>query len=257
MRMKIYARIDKNIRTHKKYCDDRILIGNVLLDDGYYEVEKLDGTDLVIAVADGVGGRPDGWRAASLSLQGLTVLNDSGIVDKQTVLETVAAVNDELLRRSGVPGMASTLSFLKMADRTATLFHLGDTRIYSLSSIQGYTVFRAVTSDQNRLAALRCGDDADPEEIKRNAPDWDHITAYMGMATKELREEAMIVENLPLTGSFLFTSDGVHDYVPEAAFRELLAAESDHRKKIEDVMALAREHGSADDQSVILLRAEG
>lgn len=258
--MKIYARINKNIRMNQKVCDDRILIGNVLLDDGYYEVEKPEEADLVIAVADGVGGRPDGWRAASLSLQGLAVLNDSGIKEKQDVLKAAAAVNDELCRRSGAQegarGMASTLSLLKMADRTATLFHLGDTRIYSLSAIQGYTVFRAVTADQNRLADQNAAEDADVEEIKRNNPDWNHITAYMGMPTKELCERAMLVEDLPLTGSYLFTSDGVHDYVPETELKELLTAQTDHREKIEAVMRLARENGSVDDQSVILLKTE-
>lgn len=258
--MKLYAKINRNIRAHKKACDDRILIGHVLLDDGYYEVEKPDGADMVIAVADGVGGRPEGWRAASLSLQGIAALNDSGIMDPQDILKTAAAVNDELRRRSGqqeaLRGMASTLSFLKVADRNASLFHLGDTRIYSLNSIQGYTVFRAVTADQNRLADINYAGDGDVEEIKRLCPDWNHITAYMGMPTEELCESAMVTENLSLTGSYLFTSDGVHDYVPEVKLRELLAAEADHRQRIEDVMRLARENGSVDDQSVVLLKTE-
>lgn len=257
--MRIYAGISKNIAPDKKHCDDRILVGNVLLDDGYYEVEKPNEAGVVIGVADGVGGRPAGWRAASISLQGIGILNDYNMIDGQTVLRTVAAVNDELRRQSDLQeetkGMASTLSFLKLAGRRVTFFHLGDTRIYNLSVIQGHTVFRQATQDQNKLAEWGCEDDPDVEEIKMNNPDWMVITGYMGMTTEALCERAVVGE-LPLTGSFLLTSDGVHDYVPERELKSLLAAEEDQHQRIKALMSLARENGSMDDQSVILLKTE-
>ena len=66
--MKVYAMVQKGNREGKINCDDRALVGKVVLDQGYYETDT-DNTNTVLAVSDGVGGSPAGWKAAEHGLR--------------------------------------------------------------------------------------------------------------------------------------------------------------------------------------------
>lgn len=254
--MRIYASVRKG---RKERCDDRVLVGNVVLEDGYYEA-RIEDSGLVLAVADGVGGKPGGYMAATMTLEAMAGLQEEHTFTEEAVIARLKSANDMIQARSlqdiRFSKMASTLSLLAIRKESATAFQLGDSRIYRLVREPGSSSLQQMTTDQNRLAEWM-----DTEEFRKGRfsvetlkgdPTWCYITSYMGMSTQLLTKRLQCVEGIPGNGTFVLTSDGIHDYIDADEFKEWLLSELPAEEKILQIMDRARENGSRDDQSMII-----
>ena len=257
--MKVYAMVQKGTREGKINCDDRALVGNVVLDQGYYETDT-DNTNTVLAVSDGVGGSPAGWKAASLTLEGIRCLTNTPIFGNDELVDTLAGVNEDLramsMKIESWRGMAATLSMVRIIDSEMKVLQLGDSRVYSLIDYQGISMLRQITTDQNNL--LRWLEDpvyeklgASEEDLK-NKEGWNSIISYMGMNTENLKKQVKIIDDMEAEGIIVITSDGIHDFIERDLFRKIILEDKKPKDKMKELMKLARDNGSDDDQSIII-----
>lgn len=260
--MKIYAaiKIGEGKAEAGRVCDDRILVGNKVLEDGYYELEP-DGSECIVAVADGVGGTGCGWKAATVALEEMATWDCTYLAEEDELRDALSQVNDIVIKASyearEFEETAATLSVLIINRDHIGMIHLGDSRIYQKRNVQGHVFFKQLTEDQNSLRKwiqeeARLGNNT-PIETLKNTHGWNHITSYLGMPEQKLAEEMVVEDYIIADGMFILTSDGIHDFLDKKTFRKLLAEEIDWEEKLQKIMGIARENGSHDDQSIIVV----
>lgn len=221
--------------------EDRIVIGETLLSDGTMQTSLSAG---IVAVADGVGGNRAGAVASRFVVQRLTVLDDIS-------QETFAGINSDLLAlsesRADYSDMATTLAGLCIRGDSATLFSVGNSRVYLL---QGKKYLKQLTQDDTTLNYLLASGQLSAEEAE-NFSRRNEITACFGGGTARLFK--IKCEPLPpLDTPFLMTSDGIHDHVSIDEMEDIIAQCGLTCSACEALIAAARANGSQDDASVVL-----
>ena len=237
--MKIYAATQKGVQ--KAQNEDRVVLNQNILSVGIYECECTEG---FVAVADGVGGH-NGGRTASHYV--LNALSESDPMPGQ-LRNTVLQINTDLLKESAANRelceMATTLSGIYLFGESASVLHIGNTRVYAK---QG-NYLKQLTSDHtvyNWLNSLGRFEEA--ENCKRN-----EIVACLGGGDPKLVER-LTVFGLNHYSTLLFTTDGVHDYVSIDFLEELISSGKDGTTICEEILAAAVAAGSKDDLTVMLL----
>ncbi|GAB4359410.1 MAG: protein kinase domain-containing protein [Methylohalobius sp. ZOD2] len=188
---------------------------------------------IAAVVADGVSACDDGKVASESCVKSLLsdyyATPDSWSV-QQSVEKVLAAVNRWLYGQGNQPGsLASTLSALIVKSHTGYLFHVGDSRIYRL---RGDTL-EQLTQDHSwgpdRYLARALGIDL--------SLDIDHRTFPL------------------LAGDgFIFTTDGVHDYLSSAAMVRILRDWPDLDQAALEIVRQALAAGSPDNLTCQIVR---
>jgi serine/threonine protein phosphatase PrpC len=88
----------------------------------------------LVAVFDGMGGRPAGHRASLVAATELGVLHDAAVGRPdlfELIVETSRRLNDLAEGHPALDGMGTTVAGVEVA-RTSTAFNVGDSRVYGL-----------------------------------------------------------------------------------------------------------------------------
>ncbi len=197
-------------------------------------------------IADGVSSAEAGREAAELCVQNFLSdyysTPDSWTV-KHAARVVLTALNRWLYAKShgtheAHRGYVSTLSALVIKSQTAHLFHVGDSRIYRIRDGQLEQLTRdhaTQISERERFLARAMGMDADLEVDYRE------------------------VDVRP-SDSFLLTTDGVHDHLPEAELGAVVLQGLGTGWPIEkvclDLIQAARDAGSDDNLTCQLIRVD-
>ena len=242
--MKIYAMTEKGEHNEN---EDRILINDTILSDGNFETEC--DSELKICIADGVGGNNAGAAASSFVCGSLKNIVPS---DKNDLIE----INSQLLTKSieneNYNCMATTLSGICIDNEKASIFHVGNTRIYIFQS----SYMKQITEDHtsvNWLVKTGKLSKKDAEVYnKRN-----EITACFGGGNPTLINSLVFEcnnETLSKAERIVLTSDGVHEYVPIDEFENILNNPSIvPLQACKEIINLAKENGSNDDKSIAII----
>ncbi len=196
---------------------------------------------IVAVVADGVSGC-DGGKIASESCVKSLMSDYYCTADSWTVKTSVSKVllatnrwlhGQGLSRRDMQRGLATTMSALVIKSATAHMFHIGDTRIYHLRGGQ----FECLTQDHRVWVSA----------------DKNYLTRALGIDLKlDIDYMNFLVEPGDL---FVFTTDGVHEFVPDAVLRDLvLRCGDDLDEGARNIADLALRNGSQDNVSCQILR---
>lgn len=216
-------------------AEDRVLIGGRILCEEEFsgEFER----PCVFGVADGVGGNAGGDIAAQFVCERL-----EGIA---LTPENAAAVNEALLafarKTPGRERMASTFSGVFPEGR---LLHVGNTRI---CAVQGGYLKQLTPDMTTRNYLLSLGRNEEAEECSRS-----EITACFGGGRASFFSP--YTADIPLAGTLLLTSDGIHDHADADALESVLTRGGSDLDLCRDIADLALECGSEDDMSVIIAR---
>jgi eukaryotic-like serine/threonine-protein kinase len=194
-------------------------------------------------IADGVSASERGEEAAAACVNGF--LNDyfstpeSWSVQK-SVEQVLNALNAWLYTqgqglRDAHRGLISTLSAVVIKSTTAHLFHIGDSRIYRLR----HTALEPLTTDHKTWLA----------------GDRSCLSRAMGA---DLRLEIDYRrQTLEANDVFVFTTDGVHEYVKDREIRRILGEESVNLDKAAELICRAAlDHGSQDNVTCQILRID-
>lgn len=118
------------VRTRNE--DAALLQDTVVQSNSTGDILARQGESPWVAVADGLGGHPDGHIASNTLLRSL-ISSEQPFREKSDLNELAAYLASSLLQRSrerGKPGMASTLTALYCTPEKLFLVHCGDCRAY-------------------------------------------------------------------------------------------------------------------------------
>lgn len=228
----------------KKECQDKILVGDTILSEGYYE-NSIELFPVVIAIADGVGGNYGGELAAFKAVDGIREFNRFSLLEKGDIIGTLEKINREIVEYGDdhleYENMATTLTGFYFKIGGQILFHVGNTRAYIFAGEYLSRSTKDHTAVQEALDAHQLIND-----VKSNI-----ITACMGGGDELSMKEQLTVENMEtFLGSetmLMLTSDGIHEYLSDEEIRVLYTKikqrETDKDVRLRELIELAAATG--------------
>ncbi|HEX6316409.1 MAG TPA: protein phosphatase 2C domain-containing protein [Gemmatimonadaceae bacterium] len=215
----------------------------------------------LLAVADGVGGGPDGdvaserTTAAVLSYVGKAAVCFSGLnVDAEHELlealeSTVRRVHAELLGEAPAPNVktpATTLTLVLLAWPRAYLVHVGDSRAY----VRRRGRVQAMTRDQTfGEYMVSVGAWSEDQATKFRTAE----TLASAIGGSEMTPSVGLVDLEP-GDSLLLCTDGLTKHVTDQRIEEVLAQPLDAKGMAETLVNEALSAGGSDNVSVIVAR---
>lgn len=236
MRVTAYSQIGAG----KKECQDKILVGDTILSEGYYE-NTIDLLPAVVAVADGVGGNSGGELAAFMAVDGVRGFKYYDLLEKGDIAGMIEKINRDIIAYGDenleYENMATTLTGIYFSVSGQILFHVGNTRTYLFSGEYLICCTKDHTAVQEAKDAHR-----PIEDIPSNI-----ITACMGDGDELSMKDYLGVENtethLANGNMLMLTSDGIHDYVTDdeikAIYEQVRNQEANKHNNLKDLLELA------------------
>jgi PPM family protein phosphatase len=211
-------------------------------------------------VVDGVGGQAAGEKAADIAMAAVRAGVERGTGSAQDRLETaIIDGNNEIVRQAQLSpelaGMGCVLTAAVVSDGTATIAHVGDTRLYKFR--HGSAV--KITHDHSPVGEQEERGELSEAEAMRH-PMRNQIFRALG-AAEQSPSEPGFVESQQVAfeddSALLLCSDGLTDLVPlgEIAYLVDLHA-GDPRTVVERLIDAANSAGGKDNVSVIFVAGE-
>jgi protein phosphatase len=210
------------------------------------------GNNLFI-VADGMGGHAGGDIASALATQRVAKIDDvypSKVKAVNALSAEMAEANKQLVDTVDsfgyLDGMGTTMDALLFSGSTASIVHIGDSRVYWLRD----GVMSQVTKDHTFVQKLIDAGRITPEEAlvhpRRNV-----LMKVLGDSQQEPEFDVHHIEIQP-GDRFLLCSDGLCGVVPEPILEENMKVTSlDEATDL--LVAEAKEYGAPDNVTVILV----
>ena len=250
--MKAYCYVD--IGPGKANCDDRVLINNSVIAAGLYSIELPDDRTVSLAVADGVGGSKAGYYAAT---QAVSALSESLLptdLSVQSVIHLINEANWRIIALSNddirLSGMATTLSGLCHEGNHWFLYHVGNTRVY----VWAFGSLNQLTEDHTWIRKMQLVGFGEGE-LSQSARQ-SEINACLGGGNMQLAEKLQVLDVSNIIGDaqrILITSDGLHDYIQHSALEASMEGIGDVEDYFRQAIDFARESGSKDDISILMV----
>lgn len=246
--MILYA---KTIRgRYKLLSEDAVLCNGEVLNESTVEGVQLS-IPFIIAIADGLGGHEGGHEASRFVLQHLAQIPPERLNTEKRLYQTIQTLNRKLIRygyEQQLPLMATTLSGLVFLESTVFLFHIGDTRIYaqkehSLSLLtKDHTTYQWYVDHNDWEKAKRCSRT--------------ELYACLGAGDERLFQSLVVkdVRWVREAEQVLLTSDGIHDFISNEEWEEILHSGRSPMEQLDAIINRARQHGSGDDCSIAILK---
>lgn len=253
MMMYEYAAIS-DIGPQYEINDDRILIGDTIINSGEYSGKTCDEV-ILLAIADGVGGLQMGYAAAEETLKVLSSINHPD-VDRMQIRNIVEVVNKSVLQKQRelnlLNGLRTTLAAIYLDAKSSYVFNAGDSRVYRFRNESIELLSKDHSVVQNLLDTGEITEEQAYSHPKRNV-----ITKCIG---DEERVNARIIDfsdDVKSGDIFLLCSDGISDCMRNDEMKEILMRDNTTLlEKCRSFIHKAIENGSTDNISICLMRKE-
>lgn len=246
----LIADLSKSMRVHQSSlgidCESRVYGGS----QGH-----------LFLVADGMGGEPEGRRASTLAIDGLTkyLLNslpwlfrleeDSEQDFEEELREAIRHCEETIAtfaQHSGQKSMGTTLTMAYVVWPRAFIVHVGDSRCYLIRNGE----IRALTRDHtmSSLMAERQGvADDDPllqgfRHFLWNALGGDTGKPTIDVARLDLRQRDVL----------LLSTDGMHGVVPSSEILTVVDEAPEAEAACRELVAAAKEHDGGDNITAVV-----
>ncbi len=214
------------------------------------------GTDVLIAIADGVATSPTPARASLLTVQSLVERLQAqpewsfdGLLGTRHVRAAQAALCDALASRRLAWGASTTLVAAHLRGNHLAIVNSGDSRAYLIRA-NGDTT--QLSRDHTELQHLI--DTGQAQAGIEYASVYNALSDCL-VADPEAEDFAVHRETTELKPGdrLILCSDGVHDMLNEPTWLAVMAAETDPLKMVEVTRQAVLERGAPDNFSVIAL----
>jgi protein phosphatase len=205
----------------------------------------------LLVVADGMGGHSAGDVASETAIETFVdTLEDGAIEDSETALVAgVRAANERLHEMAAedpeLDGMGTTLVAALVAEGTATIVNVGDSRAYHTADGD----IEQVTTDQSLVQKLVEQGTIDPEDADDH-PQKNVLSQALG-TDEEVEPDTYQVA---LDGTLLLCSDGLSDEVPDEKIGQVVAEADSLSTAAQRLIGTANEIDGGDNISVVLGR---
>jgi len=228
---------------NKTKNDDCFLI-NSFVSQSEEKKQQLSKNHFVVAIADGVGSSDFGAIASKILLKNLS--KNSNILSHQIILNIIENTNQELLKN--YKAKASTVfSIVYATDEKIIIYHIGDTRVYKLTSNDNLV---QLTNDHTYVQKL-IDDGVISEDMRFNHPKKNIILQSLG--SKDEIHIDIYKNSFEFGEKLLLTSDGIHDYIKEAEIKDILLSSKNMQTNIDRLIKKAESNKSKDDLSIIVI----
>jgi serine/threonine protein phosphatase PrpC len=215
-------------------------------------------SDLVYAVADGMGGHAGGETAARTAIEAL-VAHFSPPATPERLAAAVQAANLAVWRRGQsdehLRGMGTTLTALAPVDGDdgqdrLAVANIGDSRAYVLK--RGELI--QITEDHSLVEQMVREGELTPEEAETH-PKRHVLTRALGV---DPEVEVDLWEVLPVVGDrFLLCSDGLVNEVSDVEIADVLRQYRDAQSAAAELVRRARAHGGSDNITLVIVDVVG
>lgn len=250
--MKIYCRMETGIG--KKNIEDRVVVDNSIIAGGVYSADIPKMQPFVVAVADGVGGNNAGNVAAHVAAEGVVTLSMPTDCPEQVLSAKIEQLNAKIVAQSQYDPhqqrMATTLTGLYYTGTNWLLFHVGNCRAYSWKA----PYLNQLTQDHTwaRQMSLSGWTEEEIADSGRSS----EITACLGngdVSTAKQLYVSDVTEVLSTADCIILTCDGIHDFMKSEELEKGVNSIHNTPELLELSMAFARENGSQDDMSMVVV----
>ncbi|HWW74599.1 MAG TPA: Stp1/IreP family PP2C-type Ser/Thr phosphatase, partial [Pyrinomonadaceae bacterium] len=212
----------------------------------------------VFAVADGVGGAQAGEVASQTAIEVLqeAFANQHDDEDVEDLMEiAIQRANDSIYRMSREQPrfamMATTIVALHLNGLRATVGHVGDSRLYSLSpdgQLKRETEDHSLVEEEMRAGRLT------PEQAA-NHPGRNVISRALG--AESAVEVDMRTFEFESGTTFLLCSDGITRHIPDKELSTLLRDAQSLEAACEEMKRRCYERGAEDNLTAVVVRVGG
>lgn len=222
------------------------IVSNQILHQKLNQFKFKNRNEFVVAIADGVGGRPGGEFASNYVLKELATIQETDY--QPIILDKIHKAHQKLRNESidrNLIGSSTTLTLLTALNEYITIYHVGDTRAYKLTP----TKLIQLTSDQTQLQKVV---DELPifNTVKKYLPNNNVLLEAMG-ATNELPSVSIIKTTIEPDDILLLTSDGIHDYLSKTEIELILRKYKSIKTIVKKLISSALNHTSQDNMTAI------
>jgi len=208
----------------------------------------------LIAVADGVGGGPSGEVASEIVIRTLATLDtEPRPAASADALRAAVQAADRRIREAieadpSLDGMGTTLTAMLADGDRLDLVHIGDSRAYAWRD----GTLQQLTRDDTYVQGLVDKGVISKEEARAHPQ-----RALVTQAVHGSGVNPMVAVVTPRPGDrFLLCSDGLSDYVEDAAIAQTLREQADLAACAHRLVELALAEGAPDNVSVIVAEVE-
>lgn len=244
-----------DIGVARKNNQDKILINSNVYESGM-QFLNIDNNRLLVAVADGIGGKQLGELASKVVLETfaklIEVINCENYIDviKKTSEKAYNNLIEEDKRKTKID-MGTTLTGSYIENETLITFNLGDSRSYVLKN----DVLVQLTKDDSEVQIMI--DMGMLEEKERNNQDNKNIITKFFNTNGNIQYPTVKKHKISLQKDniLLICSDGLTDYIEiEEMEEELNNKNIALMEKAKNLVNKAINNGSLDNISVILVQ---
>lgn len=222
---------------------------------------------LFAIVCDGMGGHAHGELASKLAVESFIklfekelFLNKSDEEINQWLRDSIKTIIEQMKDHVEVfyetHDMGTTLTAVLFVEKKAFVVNVGDSRTYRLKDkkLQQVTVDQNLWNDKENREKRK-------EEIKNflghrfnEMTYWKVLTSALGPNKNTKIDTYLINDNV---GTFVLTTDGVHDYIDSETFTEILVSKKRLKSKAKEIIEFALNNFSTDNLSLIIVDMMG
>jgi len=214
----------------------------------------------IFLVIDGIGGQAAGERAADLALSGIRArLERQTGTAEDRIREGIAVANNEILRQAATNpdwhGMACVLTAAVIDNGSATIGHVGDSRLYKIRQGQ----IRKITHDHSPVGEREDEGQISEAEAMRH-PRRNEVYRDVG-SQEHTPEDPDFIELLHIPfepdSALLLCSDGLSDQVASAEILRTVLANAGHPGgAVHELIEVANRAGGKDNVSILVVEGE-
>ena len=213
-------------------------------------VKEFDDGCILLAVADGLGGMAGGKRAAETAKECLYNFNPNCQAVEAHIEELMQEANRRIMetveKEPDLEGMGTTLTAACVRNGTVCWAHVGDSRLYLFRGDE----LRQITEDDTMAGFLFSEGELTKEEARVHPGNKLVFQCIGGSGEFEAETGNFKVEAGDL---LIFSTDGLHDEVPEEEIVSALRSDKNLEEKTNDLLSAALAAGGRDNIAVVLV----
>jgi serine/threonine protein phosphatase PrpC len=221
--------------------------------DAFDRFDAPDGREILLVVADGLGGHQGGEVASKMAIGTLGKLcweNEGDPTERLSA--AIERANFEIHKLAGkdrtLKGMGTTVVALLLCESGPSyVAHVGDSRLYRLRDGE----FTPITEDHSVVTLLVRNGTISPEEA------WDHPKRNQIMRAIGVHEEVEIdVAPLDIRSddAYLLCSDGLHGLLPDPDIKPLAERAPDPHAGVAWMIDAANQAGGTDNITAMMVQ---
>lgn len=214
----------------------------------------------IYGVFDGMGGEAMGEVASLIAAQAIKKthqkIKEKEVNLEKIILNTVQSANAQICKKmmdSGERRIGATFSLLAIDDDKATVFNVGDSRVYMVRDGE----LKQISVDDTSVQRLINMGMITDEEAKTHK-DRHKLTQHLGIFSDEMKIEPHISEPITIKKDdlFLLCSDGLTDMLKDEEILEILKQKKNCKEFSSALVKAALKNGGEDNVTALVVRAD-